>query len=76
MKSLPLEPGGDFRLSHPARGAWIEIVSDDKKLLEAQSHPARGAWIEIFRIRIEIRKAQSHPARGAWIEIDSTPSEQ
>ena len=36
------------RMSHPARGAWIEILN----LLLFQwlpywSHPARGAWIEI-----------------------------
>ena len=35
-------------LSHPVRGAWIEIVL---KALgfekEEESHPVRGAWIEI-----------------------------
>ena len=35
-------------LSHPARGAWIEIHLDisiiAKRIL---SHPARGAWIEM-----------------------------
>ena len=36
-------------VSHPSRGAWIEIVFrclDKKPLL---SHPSRGAWIEIAR---------------------------
>ena len=35
-------------LSHPARGAWIEIVcpGQNRNYLRP-SHPARGAWIEI-----------------------------
>ena len=37
----------EFR-SHPARGAWIEIVAALKAASEAKSHPARGAWIEIL----------------------------
>ena len=34
-------------LSHPARGAWIEIGVSNKKPPAKRSHPARGAWIEI-----------------------------
>ena len=33
--------------SHPARGAWIEIVwYEDMSESAEKSHPARGAWIE------------------------------
>ena len=37
-------------LSHPARGAWIEIGNKDDliDLLFIWSHPARGAWIEMY----------------------------
>ena len=35
-------------VSHPARGAWIEIQSPAESVSEiTESHPARGAWIEI-----------------------------
>ena len=33
--------------SHPARGAWIEILVLCSMTLPFASHPARGAWIEI-----------------------------
>ena len=38
-----------FFLSHPARGAWIEISRPFSRFSIASSHPARGAWIEISR---------------------------
>ena len=57
-------------LSHPARGAWIEIMDVWIISQHQRSHPARGAWIEM---RIEAIASStavpSHPARGAWIEI-------
>ncbi len=35
-------------VSHPARGAWIEIFRLYGEVRErSASHPARGAWIEI-----------------------------
>ena len=35
-------------VSHPVRGAWIEIIyARSKKIVETESHPVRGAWIEI-----------------------------
>ena len=34
-------------MSHPVRGAWIEIVKEAAKILGVSSHPVRGAWIEI-----------------------------
>ena len=35
-------------MSHPARGAWIEILKGRQFDGFAASHPARGAWIEIL----------------------------
>ena len=34
-------------LSHPSRGAWIEIISKWADYVQWASHPSRGAWIEI-----------------------------
>ena len=34
-------------VSHPARGAWIEIWATADTRRDVESHPARGAWIEI-----------------------------
>ena len=39
--------------SHPARGAWIEIVLEPVVSNSAKSHPARGAWIEITKYGIQ-----------------------
>ena len=36
-------------LSHPSRGAWIEITHMPPSLRGAKSHPSRGAWIEISK---------------------------
>ena len=62
-------------LSHPARGAWIEILLDMKDHARSRlSHPARGAWIEIPRRQTaRTACARSHPARGAWIEMHAAP---
>ena len=36
-------------VSHPARGAWIEIAINWLSFTnKKESHPARGAWIEII----------------------------
>ena len=57
-------------MSHPARGAWIEMFVLDNAIVELESHPARGAWIEIsFNAACVAADIGSHPARGAWIEI-------
>ena len=34
-------------LSHPVRGAWIEIANTGLMGAGGASHPVRGAWIEI-----------------------------
>ena len=39
--------GRKYEVSHPARGAWIEIMTMNLVALDKASHPARGAWIEI-----------------------------
>ncbi len=36
-----------FLLSHPSRGAWIEIGMCSLNGAALVSHPSRGAWIEI-----------------------------
>ena len=55
--------------SHPARGAWIEIIVTGENKQATTSHPARGAWIEIIAALKAASEAKSHPARGAWIEM-------
>ena len=35
-------------MSHPVRGAWIEIVNAFCNDVVIPSHPVRGAWIEIL----------------------------
>ena len=55
--------------SLPARGGWIEILSDIILITIIMSLPARGGWIEISRIRLLHSSAPSLPARGGWIEI-------
>ena len=40
--------GGRQNRSHPSRGAWIEIPTQNVFADRyAASHPSRGAWIEI-----------------------------
>ena len=57
-------------MSHPARGAWIEINLTSSTAAACRSHPARGAWIEINGAPVYVIEFYgSHPARGAWIEI-------
>ena len=34
-------------MSHPVRGAWIEISLSMSTASDSTSHPVRGAWIEI-----------------------------
>ena len=61
------------KASHPARGAWIEIVIVGAREPEPLSHPARGAWIEMGKWTWPRSQPESHPARGAWIEISQHP---
>ena len=59
-------------MSLPVRGAWIEIKSDKRELIEALSLPVRGAWIEISAVALSQKIVASLPVRGAWIEITSS----
>ena len=53
------------------RGAWIEIKSDKRELIDALSSlPVRGAWIEMQGVSRHNRQLVSLPVRGAWIEIN------
>ena len=58
-------------MSLPVRGAWIEIKSDKRELIEALSSlPVRGAWIEILvGVNSAPLAVPSLPVRGAWIEM-------
>ena len=47
LKLIGLAVSATRHLSHPARGAWIEIITFAYHKLRCASHPARGAWIEI-----------------------------
>ena len=47
LKSCVVECGPSGRLSHPSRGAWIEIALLVVSTNCERSHPSRGAWIEI-----------------------------
>ena len=51
-------------LSHPARGAWIEMPSVARPVAASKSHPARGAWIEIFGDLHGWRSRRVAPRKG------------
>ena len=51
-------------LSHPARGAWIEISAERAGETICQSHPARGAWIEIGCTAQSIGASSSRTPQG------------
>ena len=56
--------------SHPARGAWIEIVTGYVKFsarTRRTPHGVRG--LKFMHKTNHPHTVQSHPARGAWIEI-------
>ena len=60
-------------VSHPSRGAWIEIFSCSIiRCMIPMSHPSRGAWIEMDCSASTRLAVASHPSRGAWIEIRET----
>ena len=51
-------------LSHPVRGAWIEIFSTFSEVKNITSHPVRGAWIEIYIELISDNKIVVAPRQG------------
>ena len=48
MKFVGLFTNVITTMSHPVRGAWIEIMRTICCLSLTRSHPVRGAWIEIL----------------------------
>ena len=55
----------DQAVSHPARGAWIEIrLSVLAFGMPILSHPARGAWIEIIARVMNIMGTASRTPQG------------
>ena len=72
LKSVTERLKGCASMSHPARGAWIEIGHRRRHPRKDRwSHPARGAWIEMHCYQGDPDNIRSHPARGAWIEMGS-----
>ena len=69
LKLISSALSGCREMSHPAWGAWIEIIPTNATEVFVKSHPAWGAWIEIASgLPCDIEPS-SHPAWGAWIEI-------
>ena len=50
--------------SPPARGAWIEIRPDVRRVEKRASPPARGAWIEITWCPTARRVGDCRPPHG------------
>ena len=70
MKCLTVDYVTGKAMSHPVRGAWVEISCFNGGYDYVKSHPVRGAWVEIV-IQPAGGNASggSHPVRGAWVEI-------
>ena len=59
-----------YRKSHPARGAWIEILCIAHAYTYASSRTPQGVrGLKFAKSRALHRLVGSHPARGAWIEM-------
>ena len=73
-------------MSHPTRGAWIEMsMTATLYRASSPSHPTRGAWIEIGRVGIAtmiagsrtppgVRGLKSHISLHRYIEWKSHPT--
>ena len=56
--------------SHPARGAWIEIINGEALASATASRTPQGVrGLKSKGGGICLKWCLSHPARGAWIEI-------
>ena len=70
MKFGLLTLGLGLLVSHPTRGAWIEMRDHEAAPHRQPSHPTRGAWIEmLLGFHLTEQSTLSHPTRGAWIEM-------
>ena len=61
-------------MSHPAWGAWIEILGCAQPFLPAARrtpHGVRGLKFTVALVQLILH--ESHPAWGAWIEIAQEP---
>ena len=57
-------------LSHPARGAWIEIRQKRRRYRHDKSRTPQGVrGLKLMVADSRETRKESHPARGAWIEI-------
>ena len=61
--------GGEKTGSRLARALWIEIVSQARDYLNAQSRLARALWIEMVNVIKKIVAHLSRLARALWIEM-------
>ena len=58
--------------SHPARGAWIEIIPTEEMAdPDAGRTPQGVRGLKLAYGQDRYRHLLSHPARGAWIEMPS-----
>ena len=55
--------------SHPARGAWIEIMKRIKTVTANRRTPRGVRGLKYEMLMTGQDNTLSHPARGAWIEI-------
>ena len=51
-------------MSHPTRGAWIEIFQPVGRFADDLSHPTRGAWIEIVEMMYKSEREYSRTLPG------------
>ena len=57
-------------VSHPSRGAWIEIEPSSSGGPSSSSRTPRGVRGLKLGTSVEyLLTGESHPSRGAWIEI-------
>ena len=70
LKFGPAQVGDGVGLSHPSRGAWIEIISKRAAYVRWASRTPHGVrGLKSIVARRYPRNRLSHPSRGAWIEI-------
>ena len=55
---------GQDVLSHPSRGAWIEMKAAMPGRALLTSHPSRGAWIEIVSYSLSMMSPMVAPLTG------------